>query len=82
MKKVKSIAFNLADHKEFQLYSHATQNGGLYFSTYIKRLIQKDIEEQKHTEFIGDENLFKSIKEQYDREQYDREQQNKEKNGD
>lgn len=42
-KKVKSIAFQLADPMEFKLYHHALGQG-VYFSTYIKRLIQRDIE--------------------------------------
>lgn len=42
-KKVKSIAFQLADPTEFKLYHHALTQG-VYFSTYIKRLIQRDIE--------------------------------------
>lgn len=65
MKKVKSIAFNLADKEEFQLFEHATKGGGLYFSKYIKGLIKQDIVNQKHTEFIGDEELFKKIQEQH-----------------
>lgn len=42
-KKVKSIAFQLADPMEYKLYYHALSQG-VYFSTYIKRLIQRDIE--------------------------------------
>lgn len=43
MKKVKSIAFQLADPMEYKMYKHA-ETQGKYFSTYIKRLIQRDIE--------------------------------------
>ncbi|MCU5510301.1 hypothetical protein OCB07_15860 [Bacillus cereus] len=42
-KKVKSVAFQLADPMEFKQYWHC-MNQGVYFSTYIKRLIQRDIE--------------------------------------
>ncbi|KAB2380229.1 hypothetical protein [Bacillus toyonensis] len=42
-KKVKSVAFQLDDPMEFKLYYHSL-NQGVYFSTYIKRLIQRDVE--------------------------------------
>ena len=42
MKKVKSVAFNVADPVEYALYQFASQNK--YFSTYVKRLIQRDME--------------------------------------
>lgn len=42
MKKVKSVAFNIADPIEFALYQYAQQHK--YFSTYVKRLIQRDME--------------------------------------
>lgn len=42
MKKVKSVAFNVADPMELALYEHANKNK--YFSTYVKRLIQRDME--------------------------------------
>jgi hypothetical protein len=42
MKKVKSVAFNVADPMELALYEHALKSK--YFSTYIKRLIQRDME--------------------------------------
>jgi hypothetical protein len=42
MKKVKSVSFNVADPMEMALYEHARKNR--YFSTYIKRLIQRDME--------------------------------------
>lgn len=45
MKKVKSVAFNVADPMELALYEYALQNK--YFSTYIKRLIQRDMEHGK-----------------------------------
>lgn len=42
MKKVKSVAFNIADPIEYALYQYALENR--YFSTYVKRLIQRDME--------------------------------------
>jgi hypothetical protein len=42
LKKVKSVAFNIADPIEYALYQYALENK--YFSTYIKRLIQRDME--------------------------------------
>lgn len=42
MKKVKSVAFNVADPMEFKLYHYALKQA--YFSTYVKRLIQRDME--------------------------------------
>jgi hypothetical protein len=42
MKRVKSVAFNVSDAMELALYEHALKNK--YFSTYIKRLIQRDME--------------------------------------
>lgn len=42
MKKVKSVAFNVADPIEYALYHYAMENK--YFSTYVKRLIQRDME--------------------------------------
>ena len=42
MKKVKSVAFNVADPMEYALYQYALKNK--YFSTYVKRLIQRDME--------------------------------------
>lgn len=55
MKKVKSVAFNIADPMELALYTHALKNK--YFSTYIKRLIQRDLEDGKKASnyFKGDE---------------------------
>jgi hypothetical protein len=45
MKKVKSVAFNVADPMELALYEYALKHK--YFSTYIKRLIQRDMEQGK-----------------------------------
>ncbi|PEM30194.1 hypothetical protein [Bacillus wiedmannii] len=45
MKKVKSVAFNVADEMEFNLFHFASKQQ--YFSTYIKRLIQRDMEDGK-----------------------------------
>lgn len=42
MKKVKSVAFNVEDPIEYALYQYALKNK--YFSTYVKRLIQRDME--------------------------------------
>jgi hypothetical protein len=42
MKKVKSVAFNVSDPMELALFKHAEKHK--YFSTYIKRLIQRDME--------------------------------------
>lgn len=42
MKKVKSTAFNVADPYELALYKHASKHK--YFSTYVKRLIARDME--------------------------------------
>lgn len=42
-KKVKSVAFQTADPYELALYTHAMQHK--YFSTYIKRLIARDMEQ-------------------------------------
>jgi hypothetical protein len=42
MKRVKSVAFNVADPLELALFKHAEKHK--YFSTYIKRLIQRDME--------------------------------------
>lgn len=44
-KKIKSVAFNLEDPIEVQLFNHA--NKYTVFSAYIKRLIQREMEEQK-----------------------------------
>ncbi|WP_160203523.1 hypothetical protein [Priestia megaterium] len=41
-KRVKSVAFNVADPMEKQLYDFALKPK--YFSTYMKRLIQRDME--------------------------------------
>ena len=41
-KEVKSVAFQLQDPFEFELYWFAMQNK--YFSTYMKRLLQRDFE--------------------------------------
>lgn len=42
MKKVKSVAFNISDPIEYALYQYALEHK--YFSTYVKRLIQRDME--------------------------------------
>ncbi|AGY48231.1 hypothetical protein Riggi_69 [Bacillus phage Riggi] len=45
MKKVKSVAFNVSDPMELALYEYALSHK--YFSTYVKRLIQRDFEQGK-----------------------------------
>lgn len=42
-KKVKSVAFNTEDPMEYALYQYALKHK--YFSTYVKRLIQRDMED-------------------------------------
>jgi len=49
MKKVKSVAFNVADPIEYALYQYSRKNK--YFSTYIKRLIQRDMEHGNTNDF-------------------------------
>lgn len=57
-KKVKSVAFQLADPTEYKLYHHAL-NQGVYFSTYIKRLIQRDVIERGERDSLSVEDLKK-----------------------
>ncbi|EOQ01008.1 hypothetical protein IKC_06206 [Bacillus cereus VD184] len=45
MKKVKSVAFNVADTMEYGMFHYAGKQQ--YFSTYVKRLIQRDMEDGK-----------------------------------
>ncbi|MGX5581897.1 hypothetical protein [Bacillus cereus] len=45
MKKVKSVAFNVADPMEYGMFHYAAKQE--YFSTYMKRLIQRDMEDGK-----------------------------------
>jgi hypothetical protein len=45
MKKVKSVAFNVADNMEYEMFHYAEKQQ--YFSTYVKRLIQRDMEDGK-----------------------------------
>lgn len=42
-KVVKSVAFQTADPYELALFTHANKNK--YFSTYVKRLIARDMEQ-------------------------------------
>ncbi|WP_200416227.1 hypothetical protein [Virgibacillus salexigens] len=49
MKKVKSVAFNVSDPTEYALYRYAAENK--YFSTYVKRLIQRDMENGQKVDF-------------------------------
>jgi len=57
-KRVKSVAFNVADPMEKQLYDFALKPK--YFSTYMKRLIQRDME-NGHKVIYKDEELSNSI---------------------
>lgn len=52
-KKVKSVAFNLADPGEFKLYRHSQQYRN--FSKYVKRLIQRDLEGGKQVRLTEEE---------------------------
>ncbi|PEM30186.1 hypothetical protein CN598_12740 [Bacillus wiedmannii] len=62
MKKVKSIAFNVADPMEYQLYHFAHQQK--YFSTYVKRLIQRDMENGQKVDFVGNMEELRKIQQQ------------------
>lgn len=42
MRKIKSVAFNIADPYELKMINHLHQYPN--FSSYIKRLIQRDME--------------------------------------
>lgn len=57
-KKVKSVAFQLADPMEHKMYWHA-MNQGVYFSTYVKRLIQRDLIDTKQGDTLSVEDLRK-----------------------
>ncbi|WP_130067464.1 hypothetical protein [Bacillus albus] len=57
-KIVKSVAFQLADPTEYKLYHHAI-NQGVYFSAYMKRLIQRDLIERKERDTLSVEDLKK-----------------------
>lgn len=57
-KIVKSVAFQLADPTEYKMYYHA-MNQGVYFSTYIKRLIQRDLIDTKQGDTLKIEDLKK-----------------------
>lgn len=45
MKKVKTVAFNMLDPLDRRLYNHMERQ--MYFSTHMKRLIQRDVEQGK-----------------------------------
>lgn len=62
MKRVKSVAFNVADPMELALYEHA--NKSKYFSTYIKRLIQRDMERGHQIDLTEYEEASKLYREQ------------------
>lgn len=61
MKKVKSVAFNIADPMEFALFTYANKNK--YFSTYVKRLIQRDMESGQKVDMKEYEEAFKVYQE-------------------
>ncbi|PER23711.1 hypothetical protein CN490_24915 [Bacillus cereus] len=65
-KIVKTMSFSKSDNFEMQLYNHAMKHAA--FATYIKRLIQRDLEEGKKFDFQIEESqtideLNKRIKE-------------------
>lgn len=60
MKKVKSVAFNVEDPMEFALYTFANKNK--YFSTYVKRLIQRDMENGNKADMKEFEEAFRIYK--------------------
>jgi hypothetical protein len=62
MKRVKSVAFNIADPYELALYEHCKKHK--YFSTYIKRLVARDMEGGEKidlTKFEEASKIFKDI---------------------
>lgn len=61
MKKVKSVAFNVADPMELALFDHANKNK--YFSTYVKRLIQRDMERGHQIDLTQYEEASKAYRE-------------------
>lgn len=65
MKKVKSVAFNIADPMEYMLYQYANKHK--YFSTYVKRLIQRDMENGHKVDLKEIENLSEIYKEEEDK---------------
>ena len=62
MKRVKSVAFNVSDPMEYALYKHAEKNK--YFSTYIKRLIQRDMERGHQIDLTEYEEASKAFREE------------------
>lgn len=50
MRKIKSVAFNVADPYELKLVNHLHQYPN--FSGYVKRLIQRDMEGSTKTHLI------------------------------
>jgi hypothetical protein len=62
MKKVKSVAFNVADPIEYALYQYANKHK--YFSTYVKRLIQRDMENGKKIDLSEFEEAVKHYQEE------------------
>ncbi|PEZ47048.1 hypothetical protein CN367_11825 [Priestia megaterium] len=65
MKKVKSVAFNVSDPIEMAMYRHAGKNK--YFSTYIKRLIQRDMEHGKQIDLTEYEEESKAYRKDEDK---------------
>lgn len=66
MKKVKSVAFNVADPMELALFDHANKNK--YFSTYVKRLIQRDMERGHSIDLTQYEEASKAYRKQDEEE--------------
>jgi hypothetical protein len=73
MKKVKSVAFNVADPMEFALYQYANKHK--YFSTYVKRLIQRDMENGHKVDFKELEEAMKIYSDE--QEEIEEKKQNK-----
>ncbi|CAG9614912.1 hypothetical protein BACCIP111899_04145 [Bacillus rhizoplanae] len=58
MKKVKTVAFNMLNPIDRRLYNHMKRQG--YFSTHIKRLIQRDLEQGKNVSSEGSSTKLKT----------------------
>ncbi|WP_207993347.1 hypothetical protein [Bacillus sp. XF8] len=58
MKKVKTVAFNILNPIDRRLYNHMRRQK--YFSTHIKRLIQRDLEKRKNVYSEGSSTKLKT----------------------
>ncbi|TWJ39617.1 hypothetical protein CHCC5027_3530 [Bacillus paralicheniformis] len=67
MKKVKSVAFNVSVPYEMALYEHALKQK--YFSTYVKRLIARDMERGSAIDMSPYEEASKLYKEEDEHEE-------------